>query len=449
MTGYDIADLPTASSFPDDWYPASAKTTSTTTTKVRKVEVTWADSITPEAVVWAWIDSGEGRVPSGTLTILAGREGTGKSSCALWLGANITRGSLPGSLKGKPKTVLIAATEDSWRHTLVPRLMAAGADLGRVGRIDVTTTEGDEVTLSLPHDLAALKATIKTHDVGLVILDPLLSMIGDGIDTHRSHEVRSALDPLAKLADETGAIVCGIAHFNKSAGTDAASLITGSGAFKDVPRSVFGFARDDDGRVMTQVKNSLGRDDLPSLSYTIETVPLEVKGGTTEVGKFVFTGTSERSVSDVLRDAASTEDQADRTEVVDWITKHLTDLGGEAVAGDVLKASRRDGFSDRTVQRARKKVATAERRGFGAEGRWVWVLIDDTKGAIDVTPQKVAPMASMAAPMEAERPAATVVSLFGTTTSTDCDHPDKVKTTAGKCALCIAANLTNASEVTS
>ena len=48
-----------------------------------------------------------------------------------------------------------------------------------------------------------------------------------------------------------------------------------------MPALVFGFARDDtddqgNARVMSQVKNSLGRDDLLSLSYVIETAPVEI-----------------------------------------------------------------------------------------------------------------------------------------------------------------------------
>jgi hypothetical protein len=48
-----------------------------------------------------------------------------------------------------------------------------------------------------------------------------------------------------------------------------------------VPRSIFGFARDktDGSRVMTQVKNAHGRDDLPSLGYKIETTQLYVVRG--------------------------------------------------------------------------------------------------------------------------------------------------------------------------
>ena len=48
-----------------------------------------------------------------------------------------------------------------------------------------------------------------------------------------------------------------------------------------MPRSIFGFARDetDGSRVMTQVKNPHGRDDLPSLGYKIETTQLHVVRG--------------------------------------------------------------------------------------------------------------------------------------------------------------------------
>ena len=41
----------------------------------------------------------------------------------------MTRGTLQGACQGNPRAVIVAATEDSWEHTIVPRLMAAGADL--------------------------------------------------------------------------------------------------------------------------------------------------------------------------------------------------------------------------------------------------------------------------------------------------------------------------------
>ena len=52
----------------------------------------------------------------------AGREGTGKSSSAIWLTAQVTRGTLPGRLTRRG--VLYVAVEDSWKHAIVRRLIA-------------------------------------------------------------------------------------------------------------------------------------------------------------------------------------------------------------------------------------------------------------------------------------------------------------------------------------
>ena len=338
----------------------------------REVRLTWAVGIVPRPVTWAWRDV-HGRIPTGALVTAAGREGTGKSSFGVWLAARVSRGELPGSWHGTPRAVLYAAAEDSWAHTIVPRLMAARADLGLVARVDVfTTASADAEMLSLPEDLAALEKTITAHQVAVVILDPLLSLIDGRLDTHRNREVRTALDPLNQLADRTGAVVLGICHFNKSAGTDAAALITGSGAFKDVPRAVFGFARDDDGRVMTQVKNSLGRDDLASLAYQITTETVTIDGEPSEVGAFAMLGESDRSVRDVLRDARGGGDEvAERDEAGEWLLGYLRANGGEVKAKDVFRAARDDGIAERTVQRARPRVGvTTDRLGFGQGTIW-------------------------------------------------------------------------------
>lgn len=343
----------------------------------RRARITWAHTINPEPVKWFWEDNGEGRLPAGSLSQAAGREGTGKSSFGLWLTARTTTGTLPGCFYGTPMRVLYVAVEDSWKHTLVPRLIAAGADLSMVGRFEVVEEGDDELALSLPHDNAILESAIVEHNVALVVVDPLMSAIGDRIDSHKTREVRSALDPLAKLADRTGAVILGIAHFNKSNGTDAASLITGAGAFKDVPRSVFGFARDnniigDNNRVMTQVKNSLGRDDLPSLSYAIESAEIDTGKGIATTGRFVFLGNSERSVADVLRDNNSggrdRDDDLDEHDYTDdfkrsWLYEYLLDAqaaGQQVRPKDAVAYARDDlGISRATVYRLFEKLANA------------------------------------------------------------------------------------------
>jgi hypothetical protein len=59
----------------------------------RLVKLTKASSITVRPVKWLW----DKRVALGTLALLAGREGIGKSTLAYTLAAQITRGELPGS----------------------------------------------------------------------------------------------------------------------------------------------------------------------------------------------------------------------------------------------------------------------------------------------------------------------------------------------------------------
>lgn len=208
-----------------------------------------------------------------------------ESSFLIRLAGQVTKGELDGAFKGDPRPVIYVAVEDSWKYTIVPRLMAAGADLTMVYRAEVVTSEGETVTLSLPYDNKLLEEEIEDRKVALVALDPLMSAISDHLDTHVNRQVRQALDPLARMADRTG----GIAHFNKSSSTDASSLITASGAFKDVARFIFAFAVDEEngGSVITQTKNSLGRSNLPSLAYRIIEAAVPTSKGDARVGRLI------------------------------------------------------------------------------------------------------------------------------------------------------------------
>ena len=82
----------------------------------RKVVVTLASQIKPRPVRWLW----PGRIPAGALTLLAGREGIGKSLVTVSLAAQLTRGTLPGARHGKPSRVMFATSEDAWEFTMGP-----------------------------------------------------------------------------------------------------------------------------------------------------------------------------------------------------------------------------------------------------------------------------------------------------------------------------------------
>jgi len=356
--GADIADVRAlASSVP----PPSAGAADA---RARRLVLTPASEIEPEPVVWAWEDDGAGRIPAGSFGLAAGREGTGKSSFLIWLAARITAGTLPGSLHGVPRGVIYVAVEDSWKYTIVPRLMAAGADLKLVYRAEVQAVEGDAVSLSLPADNRLLEEAITANHIAMVALDPLMSAISDTLDTHVNRQVRQALDPLARMADRTGAVFAGIAHFNKSASTDASSLITASGAFKDVARFIFAFATDseDGSKVITQTKNSLGYSDLPSQAYRIVEAVVPTAKGDARVGRLILDGPSERTVQDILSIQAGVGDRGEKTRAEDYLRKALA--SGPRLAKDVEEEAREvHGITKRTLDRARQalKIATAKR----------------------------------------------------------------------------------------
>ena len=177
-----------------------------------------------------------------------------------------------------------AATEDSWQHTIVPRLIAAGADRDLVYRVEVETIETSmRIELTLPRDCQLLAAEVKRLEVAMVALDPLMSAVDRAVDTYNDREMRTVLEPVGQLADDTGCMVVGLAHFNKSAGDDPLNLVTGSRAFAAVARSVIAVARDPDAEdracVVSQVKNNLGRLDLPNLTYVVRTAIIETAEG--------------------------------------------------------------------------------------------------------------------------------------------------------------------------
>jgi hypothetical protein len=336
----------------------------------RRIVLTPASQIRMRPTRWTW----EGRIPAGAITLIPGREGIGKSLTLAWLTAQVTRGTLPGIWQGQPRAVIYAASEDSWEHTIVPRLYAAGADLTRVYQVDVESDAG-AAFLTLPRDCDGLAVEISRLGVAMLAADPLLSLISAGIDTHRDRDLRTALEPLARLADSTGCAVVALAHFNKSASTDAGNLITGSRAFSAVARAVLSIARDtaaDDGTcVMSVTKNNLGQLGQ-SLRYRIEEAEITTDEGPAFVGRLVMLGDTDRSVNDILSEADGPgEDRAERDVAAGWLTDYLKAGGGEASWVDLRKAARAEGIAERTLQRARARAGViTTRAGFPAVTVW-------------------------------------------------------------------------------
>ena len=193
-----------------------------------------AANIAPEKVDWLW----DGRIARGKHCCIAGEPGTGKSQLSIIITAAITTsGSWPCGEGWSPLgNVIILSAEDSAADTIVPRLMAAGADLDRVHIVSAVRNYNGkgQRTFNLQTDIELLERNItEIGDVALVIVDPVSSYLGK-TDSHKNSEVRGVLEPLSDMADRTRVALLSITHFNKTGAnntTKALHRFIGSIAF--------------------------------------------------------------------------------------------------------------------------------------------------------------------------------------------------------------------------
>lgn len=331
----------------------------------RVARVQWANEIRPERQVWLW----ENRIPVGTVSALAGRGGCGKTTWAIHLAAQVSRGELAGEHRGTPRPTLIWSGEDQWAPVLVPRLMAAGANLDFIGRLHIEAEDGIETTPRLPLDTATLREAITAAGAALVIIDPIASTMAG--DLHREDDVRAALDALARVAADTGAVVMFVRHFGKGGG-NASDKMSGSHAFRDAVRSVFLFAQDDESghRIVTQDKGNYAPPGEESFAFRLESTTVPTNDGDAQVARVADLGVSEISVSDVINrpPAARTDDEGEdeRDYTADlkasWLHQLLRDAGAANAPvrpKDALAYAADRGISRASVFRLFEKLTNA------------------------------------------------------------------------------------------
>lgn len=339
-----------------------------------------------EATDWLWKD----RIPAGELTVVAGDGGLGKSTFAAWLAGQITTGAITG-LTGTGKVAVLLAEDDPAR-TLGPRYLAAGAEMSRVLVLEGGTYQHRE-PLVLPDDLDVLVERVTTERPDLLVVDPLTAHLNGAVDAHRDGGrggMRQVLNPLSRLAQDSGTTVLAVFHLNKGQGP-ASQRIGGSAGIRNAARNVLVFTAhpdaretgDDDGRrIIGHDKCNYGPMQ-PSLEATITAAPvldehgdpLANKDGEPATTSLLLLGDeSAVDYTDALRAASSdARDEDDRTDALAEAVQFLrVELGGGPLPSRKLESAAADaGIAKRTLARARKQLGVkAEQRANG----WVVVL---------------------------------------------------------------------------
>lgn len=391
LQAHDLADPDTLTRFTQELAALADLATGITTSSRRRTHLMPASATRLQRVRWLWDTTphGEpptshGRIPLNSLAIGAGAPGVGKSQFAVWLTAKVTRGELPGELAGEPRGVIYAAAEDSWSYTIAPRLIAAGANLDYVYRVEVVDDTDAHARLTLPVDTSHVGRMAEAQGVALFVADPLLSLIDGHVNDYRATEVRAALEPLIAAAERYEFTIFGLAHFTKNGGSDPLTRLAGSGAFGQLIRALIAFARNDDdeqgGYVMSLEKNNLGRDNLPGHTYTIQPATVDTPEGPTYVSRFVLGEQTTHTVSQVMREASATNaaERVETTESTEWLREHLLGTGGTDTLKAIRDAARHNGMSQATLYRAKTKLRVeTQTTGYGGGRSTTWTLPED------------------------------------------------------------------------
>jgi putative DNA primase/helicase len=344
-----------------------------------RVELIAGCDIAPEPINWLW----PGWLASGKLHVLAGPPGTGKTTVAAALAGTITSGGEWPDQSASPQgNVLIWSGEDEPADTLVPRLMAAGADLKAVFFVDKTHEQGVERSFDPATDMQPLLAAVRAiGGIRLLIIDPIVSVVQG--DSHKNAEVRRGLQPLVTLASEMGCAILGVTHFSKgTGGKDPVERISGSIAFGALARIVFVTAKlpdDEMGsgvRIFCRSKSNIGPDE-GGFRYELRQVELDshpdIKASRVQWGDPVS-----GSARELLARAEETQTHAqirgDMPQDV-WLFDYLTHQAQSAT--QCMEEALAAGFTKKQIRDARERLrVTSTKRGYA--GGWYWSLPEGT-----------------------------------------------------------------------
>lgn len=352
--------------------------------EANKLQMLGASSVTPETTSWIiqdWLAQDE-------VTGLVGVPGSGKTTFYLTLAAAVSQGRGyqlgPGLSPMGGGFVLIFNAEDSIAKTLVPRLIAAGANLDKVRFYDFNSAYCRESPFAFfdDDDIERLVTKAKTeyaNNVGLIVLDPVYFAVKG--DAEYNHKVREACLRLAVLAKRMMCAVLIVSHSVKhSRGKDALDRVAGPAALRQEPRSIILLNKISNGpsdsggtHVIVHAKNNIGRIN-GGFEYRIRHVDIDTPSGPLSTVKFEISNELHGSAEDILRDSECVKAVENMTKLGAAV-KFLEDIlkDGPRLRIEIEEAAKESDVKFGTLMNAKEalNILTNKRKG---DGRSVWRL---------------------------------------------------------------------------
>ena len=269
--------------------------------------------------------------------------------------------------------------------TLVPRLIAAGANMDNVHIVNGTIENGRPRPFSFSSDIPRLSMEIsQIGSVALIIIDSIVQAVPG--DSNKNADVRRALEPLNDLAEKHRCAILGITHVNKSSkGKEPLERINGSLAYGAVARVVMVTSKVNTESadeapsrcVLVRAKSNIGRDD-GGFEYEIQPFDLQVSSGKISSSRIHWNSTPlHGSPRDILKRAES-GDQPEAMSALELAEDFLSHMlaGGPQPASLVHDQALAAGISAATLKRAKATmgIRSEKQRDAGKASPHFWTL---------------------------------------------------------------------------
>ena len=324
--------------------------------------------IEPERIGWLW----PGIIARGKITGLVGYPGLGKSQVAINVASTVSTGRLwpGGGANDNAGEVIILGAEDNAADTIVPRLLAAGANLTDVHVVKaVRGDDGVERAFSLAVDLDRLQKEYDLQRVRLLIVDPISAYLGTAKSPNSRCRCPDGSGPLRHVRCATrpwgpGHLTSQQDQWGKSHHEDHGFARVGRCTAGGLPchrrsrhRSAPVFA----------AQEQFGRRSVRLC------IPHRGQGRRRR-HQNVGCGVGSRTSYDHRRrgEALAAAAKGPTSGAIDFLEQVLSD--GPVDQTEIVRLGKEAGYSEKNLRTAREKLGvTPKKEGFGPNGKWVWV----------------------------------------------------------------------------
>lgn len=355
----------------------------------KSIELQIASSIQPEPIPWLWPKW----LALGKFHIIAGAPSSGKTAATLELAAILSAGGLdgktwPDGTFAPISKVVIWTGEDGIEDTIIPRLIAAGANLSMIHIIKGTFENGHRRSFDFKKDIRTLEWEMsKLRNVRLLIIDSIVQAVSG--DSNKNTDVRNALEPIVAMAEAHNCAVLGVTHVSKgSKNKEPLERVTGSLAFSAVARIVFITVKvekpiDDNSPsyLLIRAKSNIGPIDN-GIGYSVCQAQFPHHAGMIETALIkwhpqIFPG-SPKDLINWAQGTSQNENLGEAERVCNFLIRILSN--GPVLVSEIERQANEEGIAISALKRAKSKLGIAHKKqhGMGPHPPTAWFFPDET-----------------------------------------------------------------------